>query len=140
MGEHLVESGAIKGYETGMPVRNGSVVRIYQELQRARLQAVTWLKFPRFTIARDGEAVVLHHNDWPRFVAKAVPEAMHKEQWRFAKASMPVYQLRPESGLAQVIFSFIDHVPSGIDAEEMLEEAVVAIEEFCKGACNGQGR
>ena len=139
LGEHMVESGAIKGYETGMPVRNGSVLRIYQELQRARLQAVTWLKFPRFTIARDGEAVLLHHNEWPRFVAKAVPEALHKEQWRFSKASMPVYQLRPETGLAQAIFSFIDHVPTGIDAEEVLEEAVVAIEEFCRGTGHGQG-
>lgn len=139
LGEHSVESGAIKGYETGMPVRNGSVVRIYQELQRARLQAVTWLKFPRYTIAWDGEAVVLHHNEWPRFVAKAVPAALHKEQWRFAKAAMPVYQLRPETGMSQAIFSFVDHVPDGIDAEDALEDAVLAIENFCMGVSNGQG-
>jgi hypothetical protein len=139
LGEHAVESGALKGYETGMPVRNGSVVRIYQALQRARLQSMTWLKFPRFTIARDGDSVVLHHNDWPRFVAKAVPTALHKEQWRFAKAGMPVYELRADTGLTQAIFSFIDHVPTGFDAEEVLEEAVVAIERFCKGGPNGQG-
>ena len=128
LGEHQVESGAIKGYESGMPVSNGSVVRIYQELQRARLQSQTWLKVPRFTLARDADSVVLHHNDWPRFVAKAVPEALHKEQWRFAKAGMPVYELRLETGLSQAIFSFIDHVPADFDAEEVLEEAVVAIE------------
>jgi len=133
LGEHQVESGAIKGYESGIPARNGAVVRIYEGLQRARLQASTWLQVPRFTIARDGDAVVLHHNDWPRFVAKAVPEKLHKEQWRFAKAGMPVYELRAQTGLAQVIFSFIDHVPEDVDAEEVLEEAVVAIERFCVG-------
>ena len=138
LGEHQVESGAIKGYESGMPVSNGSVVRIYQELQRARLQSQTWLKVPRFTLARDADSVVLHHNDWPRFVAKAVPEALHKEQWRFAKAGMPVYELRPETGLSQAIFSFIDHVPADFDAEEVLEEAVVAIEAFCRGDSSGQ--
>lgn len=138
LGEHQVESGAVKGYETGMPVHNGSVVRIYQELQRARLQAQTWLKVPRFTITRDAGSLVLHHNDWPRFVCKAVPESLHKEQWRFAKASMPVYELRPETGLSQAIFSFIDHVPAGFDAEEVLEEAVVAIELFCREESNAQ--
>ena len=138
LGEHQVESGAIKGYESGMPVRNGSVARIYQELQRARLQSQTWLKIPRFTLTRESGSVVLHHNDWPRFVAKAVPEALHKEQWRFAKAGMPVYELRPETGLSQAIFSFVDHVPAGFDAEEVLEEAVVAIEAFCRGDLSGQ--
>jgi hypothetical protein len=138
LGEHQVESGAIKGYESGIPARNGAVVRIYEGLQRARLQASTWLEVPRFTIARVGDAVVLYHNDWPRFVAKAVPEKIHKQQWRFARAGMPVYELRPEIGLSQVIFSFIDHVPGGFDAEGVLEEAVVAIEVFCKGDLNGQ--
>lgn len=130
LSEHQIESGAVQGYEAGMPVRNGSVVRIYQGLQRARLQAGTWLALPRFSVVRDGRCVVLHHNEWPRFVSKAVPEKLHKEQWRFAKAAMPVYELRPETGLAQMIFSFIDHVPEGVDAEDVMEEAVATLERF----------
>ncbi len=130
LGEHQIEAGAVQGYESGMPARNGSVVRIYQGLQRARLQGCVWLGLPRFTIARDGQAVVLHHNEWPRFVAKAVPEKLHKEQWRFARAGMPVYELRPSTGLAQMIFSYLDHVPEGVDVEDVLEEAIAALEGF----------
>ena len=130
LAEFQVEAGAVQGYEAGMPARNGSVVRIYQGLQRGRLQACSWLKLPRFSIARDGADVVLHHNEWPRFVAKGVPEKLHKEQWRFAKSGMPVYELRPETGLSQMIFSFIDHVPSDVDVEGVLEEAVAELERF----------
>lgn len=128
--DQQVQSGTVQGYEAGMPVRNGSVVRLYQGLQRARLQGSVWLGLPRFTVMRDGSSVVIHHNEFPRFVAKAVPEAQHKEQWRFAKAGMPVWKLRPETCLAQMIVSFVDHVPAGVMTDEVFEAAEKALKQY----------
>lgn len=130
LADHQIQSGAVQGYEAGQPVRNGSVVRIYQGLQRSRLQAGTWLGIARFTVARDGDAVVIHNNEFPRFVAKAVPEQMHKEQWRFAKAGMPVLPLRAETGLSQMIVSFVDHVPAGFSTEQVLADAVRELHRY----------
>lgn len=135
--EHQVESGAVQGYEAGMPARNGAVVRIYQGLQRSRLGAQTWLQIPRWTLARAGAAVVVHHNEFPRFIGKAVPEVQHKEQWRFAKAGMAVRALSPGAGLAQLIVSFVDHVPQGVDVDALLDAAQVELERFLRGADRG---
>jgi hypothetical protein len=133
LSEQQVQSGAVQGYESGMPVRNGSVVRIYQELQRARLQACTWLGVPRFTLMRDGDSIVVHHNEFPRFIAKAMRGAMHKEQWRFAKAGMPVIPLRPETSLSQMVVSYIDHVPPGVPVGDVMTDAVLELERYLAG-------
>lgn len=119
-----VEAGAVQGYEAGQEVRNGAVVRIYESLRRAR-QAQQWLGLPKYTLdASDPEMLVIHHNAFPRFVGIAVKAAQHKEQWRFAKAGMPVYELDPSSGWRQLIVSFVDHVPVDCDPEDAIEEAV----------------
>jgi len=126
----MIESGVIQGYEKGMPVNSGAVRRIYEGLQRGRLQVSTWLGVGSWSISAQDEdgTWIIHHNDWPRFLGKTIKEELHKEQWRFARAGMPVFEMGAATGFRQIVFSFIDHVPSDFDAEDVLTEAVLQLE------------
>lgn len=131
MSASMIDAGVVQGYEKGMPVNSGAVRRIYESLQRGRLQASTWLAVGRWSISepcKEDASWVIHHNEWPRFVGKAVKEELHKEQWRFSRAGMPVFELSNQTGFRQIVFSFIDHVPSDFDAEDVLTEAVLQLE------------
>ncbi len=121
-------AGAVQGFEAGQEVRNGAVVRIYEFLRRGR-QAQEWLKLPKFTADTSSPGMlIIHHNDYPRFVGVAVRDVQHKEQWRFQRAGMPVYELDPRSGWRQLIVSFVDHVAQDFDFEDSIEEAIRLIE------------
>jgi hypothetical protein len=126
--QSAVAAGAVQGYEAGIDVRNGAVVRIYEALRRAR-QARQWLGLPKYTVDRsDPDQLVIHHNDYPRFIAVAVQVDQHKEQWRFTKAGMPVFELQSPAGWRQLIVSYVDHVAQGYDDEDNIEEAIRFIE------------
>jgi transcriptional regulator with XRE-family HTH domain len=125
-----VEAGAVQGYEAGQDVRNGAIVRIYETLRRAR-QAKQWLGLPKFTVDKsDPVQLIIHHNDYPRFCGVAVRDQQHKEQWRFKKAGMPVFDLKSQLGWRQLIVSYVDHVAEGFDPEDAIEEAIRLIEEM----------
>lgn len=131
MSAAMIDAGVIQGYEKGMPVNSGAVRRIYESLQRGRLQASTWLNIGRWSVSSpsdDDPSWVVHHNEWPRFVAKALREELHKEQWRFARSGMPVFEMSQATGCKQLVFSFIDHVPVDFDPEDVLTEAVLQLE------------
>lgn len=130
LSQSAVAAGAVQGYEAGIDVRNGAIVRIYEALRRAR-QAKQWLGLPKYTVDRsDPDQLVIHHNDYPRFCAVAVRVEQHKEQWRFKKAGMPVFEMQSRAGWRQLIVSYVDHVAQGYDDEDNIEEAIRFIEEM----------
>jgi hypothetical protein len=115
----------ITDFETGFRPIKGPALRVYQLLNRARWAGATLLKLPSWTVSVRGDdgACLIHHNAWPRFVARAFDVELHPEQWQFRKAGMPAFALDPRTGYKQLVASFIDHVPSDFDPQGFLAEA-----------------
>lgn len=119
-------------FETGYRQPKGSVLRIYQGLNRQRWAGSHLLSLPSWTLSNDGE--VIHHNDWPRFVGRVVPELTHPNQWQFKKASMPSYELDGSGGFHQIVFVMVDEIPANLDIEDLFFDAVRIVESTMKGA------
>ena len=125
---------AVLNYEASREVGNGSALRVYESLFRCREEASRWLGVPRWTVGAGPRPNLIHHNEWPRFVAVAFETDLHAEQWRFRKSEMPILLLDEKTGFKQLVVSFVDHVPMDYEFEDVLEEAVRVLEKAILGA------
>ncbi len=116
----------VTDFETGFRPVKGPTLRIYEGLNRARWSTCELLEVSRWTISVDRARI--HHNEWPRFVAQAIEEELHPQQWRFKKAGMPVFAMDTISGYRQLVYSMIDHIPDDYDAEDLFTEALRELE------------
>ena len=131
----------ITDFETGFRPIKGPALRVYQSLNRARWAGATLLKLPSWTVSvrSDDGVCLIYHNAWPRFVARAFDVELHPEQWQFRKAGMPAFALDPRTGYKQLVASFIDHVPSDFDPQDLLAEAGRRLESEVVGLQPGNG-
>lgn len=113
-------------FESGFRQPKAAALRIYESLNRQRWGASGLLGLPAWSVSDGGR--VVHHNDWPRFVGVAIPEAEHPHQWQFKKAGMPAFVLNGAGGFNQIVFSMIDHLPDDVDGEDLFAEAVRLVE------------
>lgn len=129
----------LSDFESGFRPVKGPTLRIYESLNRGRWAACELLEVPSWTVALSGleGECTIHHNDWPRFVGRAYREELHPQQWRFKKADMPVFVMDERTGYRQLVIAWVDHVPDGIDPEDLLEEALRHLENRLMEAKNG---
>lgn len=120
----------ITDFESGFRPPRGSVLRIYESLNRSRWAAGNLLQIDTWSLSVDG--CTLHHNEWPRFVARAFKEELLPNQWQFKKADMPVFLLDDRTGYRQMVVAWLDHVPADFDAEDVLAEGVRQLENALK--------
>jgi transcriptional regulator with XRE-family HTH domain len=113
-------------FESGFRKPKGSALRVYELLNRQRWASEHLLGVDPWTISEDGRTI--HHNGWPRFVGVAMEDAQHPHQWQFKKAGMPAFDLIGAGSYQQIVFSMVDHVPEGLDVEDLFTEAVRLIE------------
>ena len=114
--------------ETGFRKPKGSTLRIYESLNRGRWAGSHLLEMPAWSVDVNGPPVI-HHNEWPRFVGRAIEPELHPQQWQFKKAGMPAFALDERTGFRQLVVAWIDHVPEDFDAEDILTEGVRRLEK-----------
>jgi hypothetical protein len=126
-------------FEAGFRPIKGPTLRVYEALNRARWGASELLQVPRWSVVAGGPSgeCTVHHNDWPRFVGKAFREALHPQQWRFKKAGMPTYEMDERTGYRQLVIALIDHVPEGLDVEDIYVEGLKQLEQAILGNAHG---
>ena len=120
----------ITDFESGYRPPRGSVLRLYENLNRSRWAAGNLLQIDPWTVSEDGN--IIHHNAWPRFVGRAFKEGLLPNQWQFKKADMPVFVLDARTGFSQLVIAWTDHVPIDFDAEDILSEGVRQIEKVMR--------
>lgn len=117
-------------FEAGFRQPKSSALRVYESLNRQRWGASHLLALPVWTMSKD--CTVIHHNEWPRFVGRALREETHPQQWQFKKAGIPTFVLNGAGGFHQLVCSLSDHVPDDLDIEELFAEAVRLVESSLK--------
>ena len=128
----------LSDFETGFRQIKGPTLRLYQGLNRARWSAGKLLGLPKWTVDRNAPGgPTIHHNDWPRFVAKAFAAEMHPEQWQFTKAAMPTVALDARTGFRQLVVAFVDHTPFDFDPGVLLADAAHHLETLLIGDSHG---
>ncbi len=126
----------LSDFESGFRPVKGPTLRLYQYLNRGRWESCELLDVPKWAVVMGGPAqeCMLHHNEWPRFIGRAYREELHPHQWRFKKAGMPVFVMDERTGYKQLVVAWVDHVPDGFDAEDLLEEGLRYLEDGLRQA------